>query len=207
MGAIYLITGVLPMAIDKAQLEARIKQLSAEQAQTQKRLDALRSEHEDYATRFSEAQRKHDLEGNDNAGLDMTKFRNLRDDTQVQIQKLQNVIAEYPARLEAIKSEIDAVNHRSDLQLLASLKEREIEAFGEYEKAALALADTHYTFAIARSERLNMAEKTTSFARSHQLPVPARGDFSIPAIEQWWLDPGLVGQLRRAFSDVRKAIK
>lgn len=189
---------------DKAKLEQRLAELETERLQLQAGIDAAGKAAEQADRNLTEAIRQHDLEGNDRVKPDIEKYRADKATAQSEIQRLQALRDEIPARLAAIRLEVEHVNHRSDLQLLVELKKKEQAAFLEFEKFAVGMLTAHYDFKLRRHEREQLAEKITNFARSHQTPAPSRGSFTAPAIEVFWNDISYLDHIKRLFQDAKR---
>jgi len=188
----------------KATLEKRAVELDASRKGIQQQIDAAGAAAELAERLGSEAKRRYDLEGDDKAAPLIDQYRDEKARAMAEVQRLQAIRDEIPARLEAIRLELAHLAHRSDLQLLVELKRVEQEAFLEYEKFALAMISALYAFKLKRWERATIAEQVSSFARSHQLQSPSRGDFVAPLVETYWNGPEYGDQIRAQFKNAKR---
>jgi len=188
----------------KTALEKRAAELEASKKGIQQQIDAAGAAAELAERLGSEAKRKYDLEGLDSAAPLIDKYRDDKIKAMTEVLRLQAVRDEIPARVTAIRLELAHLAHRSDLQLLVELKRVEQESFCEYERFALAMIDALYTFKLKRWERETVAERVSSFARSHQLQSPSRGDFSAPLVETYWNGPEYGDQIRAQFKQAKR---
>ena len=202
-------TGVLQVTNEsfldkKTALEKRAAELEASKKGIQQQIDAAGAAAELAERLGTEAKRRYDLEGDDKSGPLIDQYRNEKALALAEVMRLQAVRDEIPARVTAIRLELAHLAHRSDLQLLVGLKQTEQTAFLEYEKHALAMIDALYTFKLKRWERETVAERVSSFARSHQLQSPSRGDFSAPLVETYWNGPEYGDQIRAQFKQAKR---
>ena len=201
-------TGVLQVTesfLDKkTALEKRAAELESSRKGIQQQIDAAGAAAELAERLGSEAKRKYDLEGLDSAGPLIEQYRDEKARAMAEVQRLQAIRDEIPARVEAIRLELAHQVHRNDLQLLVELKRVEQAAFLEYERFALAMIDALYEFRLRRWERENVAERVRSFASAHQLKAPSTGNFVSPLIETYWNGPEYRDQIKRQFSDAKR---
>ena len=202
-------TGVLQVTNEsfldkKTALEKRAAELESSRKGIQEKIDAAGAAAELAERLGSEAKRKYDLEGLDSAAPLIDQYRDEKARAMAEVQRLQAVRDEIPARVTAIRLELAHLAHRSDLQLLVGLKQTEQEAFLEYEKHAIAMIDALYEFKLKRWERENVAERVRSFASAHQLQAPSVGNFVQPLVETYWNGPEYRDQIKRQFSDAKR---
>ena len=189
---------------DQQKLEQRRTELEAEAKTIQAKMDAQGAAAEQAERLMSAAVKRFDLEGDDSAEPEIERYRLEKATAQTEFMRLQGIRDSIPARLAAIRLELDHVAHRSDLQLLTELKRTEQVAFLEYEAAAIKLIDANYNFQLRRHEREQVANKVASFASGHGLQSPSKGNFAAPVIETYWGNPGVYDQIKRQFSDAKK---
>lgn len=190
--------------VTKETLQARISELEAERVVIQEQIDEANRRAEACDRLMAAAVKAYDLEGNDSAKFDIEKQRDAKAAAQAEVVRLQGIRESFPARIQAIRNEIDHTNHREDLRLLSELKRTEQAAYLEYEKAALALLDAHYNFLLKRGDRAIVAMRAVDFARAHNVPLPSNGDFYAPPISDAWDDTRLADQVRRQFSEAKR---
>lgn len=171
----------------RTQLEQRAQQLNEEHAELQRQAEALRRRIVAIDGITQAAQRRYDLQGDDSAADEIKAFTDERITANATIAELTRQAQEIPARINAIRQEMEAIAHRECLRTLAQQRRTELEAYNLYEQTMLDAMDAFQALWEA-SHAADVTFKTcNSYANYHKTPTyPIRGALNYPKPTEHW---------------------
>lgn len=189
------------------QLQKRLAEVQAEQRQTQAAIAGFDANITASQAAMKAAQARYDLRGDDAAKDEVTEQRSLIVVNEERRRRAQEQLAEFPARIEAIRREIGVIGYREELRRLIGLRQVEVEAFNLAEQAMLDAIESWRNFISAKEQRAQLARTCENFARANSLPIPHSGAFGHPLpSEVWFTSPGMMAQVQAMFDKARRDI-
>lgn len=171
----------------RIQLEQRAQQLNEEHGELQRQAQAHRLRLVALDGQIKAAQRRYDVLGEDEAGAEIPLLRSERITTEATVTELTRQAQEIPARINAIRQELEAIAHRERLRTLVQQRRLELEAYNLYEQAMLDAMDAFQALWNA-TDAANMTHRTAhNFANAHKLGTfPERGALNYPTPNEFW---------------------
>ena len=193
--------------VSTEQLQKRLAEVKAEQRQTQAAIAGFDASITASQAAMKSAQARYDLRGDDAAKDEVTEQRSLIQVNEERRRRAQEQLAEFPARIEAIRREIGVIGYREDLRRLIVLRQAEVETFNLAEQTILDAIETWRNFISAKEQRAQLARTCENFARANSLPIPHSGAFGHPLpSEVWFTSPGMMAQVQAMFDKARREI-
>ena len=193
--------------VSTEQLQKRLAEIQAEQRQTQTAIAGFDASITASQSAMKAAQARYDLRGDDAAKDEVTEQRSLIVVNEERRRRAQEQLAEFPARIEAIRREIGVIGYREDLRRLIVLRQAEVEAFNLAEQTMLDSIESWRNFISAKEQRAQLARTCENLARANSLPIPHSGAFGHPLpSEVWFNSPGMMAQVQAMFDKARRDI-
>lgn len=193
--------------METTQLQQRLAELQQEQRETQAAITSFNDNIAACQAAIRSAQQRYDLQGDDAAADEIKEQRSLITVHEERRRRAQEQLSEYPARIEAVRTEIASNGHREELRRLVELRQAEVQAFNQAEQTMLSAIEDWQSFNAAREQRRQVARKCEDFARQNSLPIPPSGNFNPPVPDGLWFNrPNTIEYVQAEFAKSRRGI-